>query len=51
LRAARCRSAAEILDSVFNEVQRFSRGEQADDLTLLMLKLEAESAMTASSGC
>jgi len=38
MKAHRCKGANEILDGIVAEVQRFSQGEQADDMTLIVAR-------------
>lgn len=38
LRSHRCQSAKDMLDGIVAEVQRFSQGEQADDMTLIVAR-------------
>ena len=38
MKSAQCESAGEMLDRVVAEVQRFSHGEQADDMTLIVAR-------------
>ena len=37
-RQYRCKTAGETLDGIIGEVQRFSQGEQADDMTLIVAR-------------
>jgi sigma-B regulation protein RsbU (phosphoserine phosphatase) len=38
MRVQRCRAASDMLDGIVAEVQRFSQGEQADDMTLIVAR-------------
>jgi sigma-B regulation protein RsbU (phosphoserine phosphatase) len=38
IRKQQRQSAAEVLDGILSEVQQFSQGEQADDMTLIVAK-------------
>jgi serine phosphatase RsbU (regulator of sigma subunit) len=38
MKARRCQPASEVLHGIIAEVQQFSQGEQADDMTLIVAK-------------